>query len=422
MSSLSSVGWIYWRTGDGVDCFAPPDCRYVLALSPTEGHLRYRHEEHATAIGSLELRGAVFTALGATGGSEGQAGPVALQVALATGDVVHMEMESALLRDRWLFELNLAGLRAATSALPERRPPTAQTFTTVVGDERTPDWADGSYRAEQDQSESMTAKRPAARHEPGVSASASTGPIGPSDTAATDGTATTAAVVSTPNLDLHAVATFIDATFTFALSRMWADLLATFLFGLHPIPFCDSPELRATSVMCTPEAGSSWQFAYAFCLVPVAALAKHTSEQERFKHIPGVSSVGNVVGYMVGWAVADAAKQYLMEIAATHPSLCDHGSGCTGLNLGYTIAVSMVGAAVLILLQPFSLEVECGEGAPRCHLTPWIMGPSTVPLTVPSRPTQVWCGSSHAPQPFCLPPRASPLTSLGCEPPSGKAR
>ena len=62
-----------------------------------------------------------------------------------------------------------------------------------------------------------------------------------------------------------AIASFIDGASIF-VSYMWSDLIASFAFSLHKIPFCggflDDP--------CTDEAPAAAQFLYALACVPVA--------------------------------------------------------------------------------------------------------------------------------------------------------
>ena len=62
----------------------------------------------------------------------------------------------------------------------------------------------------------------------------------------------------------QAVAGFVEGAAVFAISRMWSDLVASFVFGLHAIPFCGG--FLETS--CTAEASASTQFLYALgCVV-----------------------------------------------------------------------------------------------------------------------------------------------------------
>ena len=72
----------------------------------------------------------------------------------------------------------------------------------------------------------------------------------------------------------QAVAGFVEGAAVFAISRMWSDLVASFVFGLHAIPFCGG--FLETS--CTAEASASTQFLYALGCVPLASLVKHLAE------------------------------------------------------------------------------------------------------------------------------------------------
>ena len=60
---------------------------------------------------------------------------------------------------------------------------------------------------------------------------------------------------------IASIGSFVDGTVAYTLSKTWHDLLSTFVFGLHPMPFCGGAE--GDLLPCTPPAPSSMLFAYA---------------------------------------------------------------------------------------------------------------------------------------------------------------
>ena len=130
----------------------------------------------------------------------------------------------------------------------------------------------------------------------------------------------------------QAVANFIEGASVFAVSRLWSDLIAAFGFGLQPIPYCGS----FLEAPCTPTAPSGDLFLYALGCVPAAALAKHLAEYflpERGLYGCLKKLVPTMSAYVVGWAVGGAFLQMLKELEADHPELCDaDGSGCSLLS------------------------------------------------------------------------------------------
>ena len=116
----AAAGWIYFKQEDddaGGPHWSRPTRQHYILLSPS-GSLEYFDESengtHLRApVGSLNLVRAQITPLG----SSVTGGTAALQVKLSEGHVVHIETADDVERDRWCFELNLAGLRAASSEL-----------------------------------------------------------------------------------------------------------------------------------------------------------------------------------------------------------------------------------------------------------------------------------------------------------------
>ena len=140
---------------------------------------------------------------------------------------------------------------------------------------------------------------------------------------------------------------------------MWSDLVAAFVFGLYAIPFCGG----FVPTVCTDTAHSTTLFFYALGLVPLAALGKHLAESGSLSD-HAAKLVPPIMGYVVGWAVGNAIVQLLTEVKATHPELCGEEYGCTPLNLTFTVSITMLCALLVIGLQPYTQEIECGEG--RC--------------------------------------------------------
>ena len=112
---LASPGWLYLReTQYGEEHFAQPTQQHLIALDSEQGLLKYfplatgPGTQLLEALGTLSLIGASITALD---------GVAALQIRVEGGHVAHIEAADEAERDRWTFECNLAGLRAASSAL-----------------------------------------------------------------------------------------------------------------------------------------------------------------------------------------------------------------------------------------------------------------------------------------------------------------
>ena len=53
---------------------------------------------------------------------------------------------------------------------------------------------------------------------------------------------------------------FVDGSLTYVLSRQWKDLLAIYVFRLHPLPYCKPGE-------CTPAHSASDQLIFACCML-----------------------------------------------------------------------------------------------------------------------------------------------------------
>jgi hypothetical protein len=132
-------------------------------------------------------------------------------------------------------------------------------------------------------------------------------------------------------------------------------------------------------VPCEPSSPSARnQFIYALICVPFAGLAKHVCEshmQEFGASDPRrmiTSMIPTMMGYFVGWAVGNAFLAGLIELAGTNPGLCSEYSGCTVLNAVYTVLVTSGMAVVIIALQPYTQQVECGDGEVIDWLEDWL--------------------------------------------------
>lgn len=476
-------GWVYVRRADdgaGGPHWSRPTRQHYIVLSP-QGTLEYYDSEPSSSrpTGVLSLVRAQITPLG----SSSTGGTSALQIKLSEGHVVHVEASDDVERDRWCFELNLAGLRAASSDLqtiasstPASRGPSParasrgqsplrayeppplysppprhqqqqqqQPYSRTSAEDEAvsaaavreaaaryrtgsdglraaaalshaedsqPQQQQPPYEAQRDERIAVRAERKVAlkddpdegepaqqqqlpsparlppptpkplverRPSPGspanrpsliptpppLSVRSPSGGVGPrpSSQRPTSALSTSSAAPlaeggsSVKRTNWSAIASFIDGASIFAVSYMWSDLIASFAFSLHAIPFCggflDDP--------CTDEAPAAAQFLYALACVPVAALVKHLSET-RFRTVPGASMVPTMMGYFVGWAVGNAFLQSLREIASENPALCSAELGCTALNALFSLGVTVASAFLIIFLQPYSQDVDCGEG------------------------------------------------------------
>ena len=169
-----------------------------------------------------------------------------------------------------------------------------------------------------------------------------------------------------PTFPETAVGSFVDGTLAYTLSKIWYDLISTYILGLHPEPFCELDD------SCTPEASASLKFRFALALLPLLALLKLSSAQSFWTHVPGIETLPAMTGMLAGWALGDACLQLLVELreGSLH-SLCaappfeGSPSDCTWLDLGYASLLTLLSSLAITQLQPFTKEIECGDG-------PWI--------------------------------------------------
>lgn len=385
--TLASPGWIFVRESSAAgEHFVRPKQQSLIALDngtlthfPLEAN-RPERPSLLPALGTFGLLGAIITPL---------EGVSALQVTLEGGHVAHIEAADEIERDQWVLELNLAGLRAASRNLDlvsrAPSPPPPRAVEPAVGSSigggyyarravlpaaaappappaaaaqasaarmrpphaaatAAPSSSDAASTIAQPSGAALRLPPPAALPPPVTPALkhsrtspaqlGSRTPPPPLSPPTRGGAAAAAAPPSAPNWP--AVASFVEGASVFAISRMWSDLLAAFLFQLQPMPFCggflDTP--------CTPTAPSGQLFAYALGCVPLAALAKHLAES-RFGHIPASRLVPSMAMYFVGWAVGNAFVQLRTELIVEAPGLCSAYSGCTVVDLAFALCVTL---------------------------------------------------------------------------------
>jgi hypothetical protein len=78
---------------------------------------------------------------------------------------------------------------------------------------------------------------------------------------------------------------FLEGAVVFAVSRMWYDLVASYILEFHKQPYCETsfdPE------NCASEASSSEQWIFAALVIPVAGLIKHLSESTGLVDLGGM--------------------------------------------------------------------------------------------------------------------------------------
>ena len=118
-----------------------------------------------------------------------------------------------------------------------------------------------------------------------------------------------------------AVGVFLEGLITYAISRTWHDLMATYVLGLHPKPFCEGREGDDVLMPCTPTASAATQLAYAFVVVVCgAALAQALLRVRRVAQMMGFMT--SMIGMVAGWALGDALTAMQSELRLAYPGLC----------------------------------------------------------------------------------------------------
>ena len=170
------------------------------------------------------------------------------------------------------------------------------------------------------------------------------------------------------------VGVFMDGTIAYALSKTWHDLLSTFVFGLHPMPFCGGGGEQP----CTDPAPASDQFVYAACFLVVGAVIRYVTETAQFRSLPGFDTIPAMVGMCAGWAFGDAFLQLLVEVKLEYPGLCKDAESipamdagcltsslapdCTFLEMGMATLLLAAASVLIVALQPFTKNIDFGDG------------------------------------------------------------
>lgn len=166
------------------------------------------------------------------------------------------------------------------------------------------------------------------------------------------------AVSTTP-----AVLRFVDGVVLYVLSREWHDLIATNIFLLHPLPYCDAPDSK---LPCTREASSGAQLCFALAMLLGAVLvylllSGRTPFRPLSDRWPSLAILPPMFGMCVGWAWGLAAVQRLVElddewaVARAHPGL---------VNLALSAAATPAAALLALACRPSTLARGCC-GVPR---------------------------------------------------------
>ena len=149
-----------------------------------------------------------------------------------------------------------------------------------------------------------------------------------------------------------AVGNFINGTLLYVLSRQWQDLLATNVFHLHPLPFCDTRPVNTSRLPCTPEASSGAQLRFAAGLLCVAAVVQHVSLCKAAQW-PSLAIVPRMVGMCVGWAFGFAALQALSEMDAALGGVAQPWV----MGVAVSASATLGSALVILACQPATLCV-----------------------------------------------------------------
>ena len=385
-TKLAAPGYIFLRTNSLAtgELFVRPSEQHLFQIDGASGKLQYFSVNEAASpakvvrpLGEFGLFQASVTPLD---------GAAALQIKVEGGHVAHIDAADDTERDRWCLEINLASLRAAsgqlrTASSHAANPPSAPASIAPLPNVNRPVPEPTTPPAA-----AHLAPPPPSLPPPSLPAPAPLPPPRPAAVPVSDAIAAPPSaskssfspslartwaeeederpLASTPPpSNWAAVGSFVEGASVFAISRMWSDLVAAFVFGLHAIPFCggflDTP--------CTPTAPSDRLFLYAIGCVPLAALAKHLSES-RFAHHPFAKLVPTIMGYVAGWAFGNAFVALLSEISAAAPGLCAGEAGCTMLNLTFSLAFT-VGAHARARLNAHTPYTRVTHGHARATHT-----------------------------------------------------
>lgn len=135
------------------------------------------------------------------------------------------------------------------------------------------------------------------------------------------------------------------------------------LLKIHPVAYCGG--FLATA--CVTEASAQKQFFFALGMLFLTALLKHLAEHAGLTDRSGFNQIPMMMKYVVGWAFAFAAEQHLAEVKQRQPELC-YTKGladpdCLGLDLAWVMSITVLAGFILLIVKPFTQEVECGDSA-----------------------------------------------------------
>ena len=157
-----------------------------------------------------------------------------------------------------------------------------------------------------------------------------------------------------------AVASFLDDTVTYVLSREWKDLLWVYVLHLHPTPHCSEgvrysffgwARTVPTAPTCTEEASAVPLTLCAIGLLLAGAPLTLAAQRAELPHAP------KMIGMCVGWAVGDAVARWRTELL----------TDTLVRQLAFAAGWSLI-AALLQSLGPFLLSIDCGkDGGCRAH-------------------------------------------------------
>ncbi|KAL1496626.1 hypothetical protein AB1Y20_014230 [Prymnesium parvum] len=156
---------------------------------------------------------------------------------------------------------------------------------------------------------------------------------------------------------------FLEGAAVFAVSRTWADLISTRVLSLSSVTYCGG----FLAQECIPTADSSAMFLYALCIIPIAGMCKQLVEYFGLTKLPGMwDDIPMILNYIVGWAWGNALLQLLHEITLNDDGLAmitsDGKRNFFFFNAFFSLVVTIVSGLVIILIMPFTKEVECGDG------------------------------------------------------------
>jgi len=184
---------------------------------------------------------------------------------------------------------------------------------------------------------------------------------------------------------------FVDGTLTYVLSRQWKDLLAIYVFRLHPLPYC------AQKGECTRTHPSSDQLVFACCMLVAAAGAVRVAEALDASRWPNAAIVPAMAGMCAGWALGDAGVQALVEI--DHQSAAASAGDASGsgeaapthnsANLAFAAVVTLASAVVILALQ--ASAAFCG----RCWA--WCADGDAASSGDAAGCLEQWCGGRGSP-------------------------